>query len=113
MCGELLFREASLPLWGRWQPEGLTEEGSAISPKSRQSGELCRTSPDLAIARPPSPKGRALLYETPVYLCSSQMSSTAISAGLTPEILPAWPMDMGRIWASFSWASSRRPEMAE
>ena len=46
-----------------------------------------------------------------IYLCSSQISSTAISAGLTPEIRPAWPMDMGRMAESFSWASSRRPPM--
>ena len=44
--------------------------------------------------------------------CSSQISSTAISAGLTPETRPACPMDMGRISLSFSLASSRRPAMA-
>ena len=43
--------------------------------------------------------------------CSSQISSTATSAGLTPEIRPAWPMDMGRMASSFSRASSRRPPM--
>ena len=30
---------ACLPLWGRWQPEGLTEEGSTHSPPCKQSGE--------------------------------------------------------------------------
>ena len=44
--------------------------------------------------------------------CSSQISSTAISAGLTPEILPACPMDIGRIFCSFSLASTRKPAIA-
>ena len=44
--------------------------------------------------------------------CSSQISSTAISAGETPEILLACPMDMGRMACNFSLASSRRPVMA-
>ena len=35
------------------------------------------------------------------FCCSSQMRSTAMSAGLTPEIRPACPMDMGRISDSF------------
>ena len=45
------------------------------------------------------------------FCCSSQIRSTAISAGLTPEIRPACPMDMGRISESFSFASRRRPTM--
>ena len=33
--------------------------------------------------------------------CSSQIRSTAMSAGLTPEMRLAWPMDRGRISVSF------------
>ena len=51
--------------------------------------------------------GRPFSY----FCCSSQIRSTAMSAGLTPEMRPACPMDMGRISASFSLASSRRPTM--
>ena len=36
-------------------------------------------------------------------------SSTAMSAGLTPEIRLAWPRFMGRMSESFCRASSRRP----
>ena len=53
----------------------------------------------------------AINNNLPYLFCSSQMSSTAISAGETPEILPAWPMDMGLMALSFSLASSRRPPM--
>ena len=38
--------------------------------------------------------------------CSSHTSSTATSAGLTPEILDAWPTETGRILFSFSRAST-------
>jgi hypothetical protein len=36
-------------------------------------------------------------------------SSTAMSAGVTPEMRPACPMFMGFIWFSFVWASFRSP----
>ena len=44
--------------------------------------------------------------------CSSQIISTAMSAGLTPEIRLAWPRDTGRMASSFCRASSRSPPMA-
>ena len=44
--------------------------------------------------------------------CSSHTSSTATSAGLTPEMREAWPMLTGRILASFSRASAFRAGMA-
>ena len=53
-----------------------------------------------------------LLLLTCYLFCSSQTRSTATSAGLTPEILEAWPMETGRIRASFSRASSFRAGMA-
>ena len=44
--------------------------------------------------------------------CSKYTSSTATSAGLTPEIRDAWPMLTGRILFSFSRASAFRAGMA-
>ena len=41
----------------------------------------------------------------------SQMSSTAISLGETPEMRPACPMERGLISLSFCRASTRRPVM--
>ena len=41
--------------------------------------------------------------------CASQMSSTEISAGLTPLIRDACPTEAGRIFLSFSLASMRSP----
>ena len=40
---------------------------------------------------------------------ASQISSTEMSAGLTPLMRPAWPMFSGFTLFSFSTASSRRP----
>lgn len=45
----------------------------------------------------------------PPLRCSSQISSTEISAGLTPLMRDACPMLTGRIFPSFSAASSRSP----
>ena len=44
--------------------------------------------------------------------CSSQTMRTATSAGLTPEIREAWPMETGRMRESFSRASCFRAGMA-
>ncbi len=40
---------------------------------------------------------------------ASQTINTEMSAGLTPEILPAWPKLNGLIRLSFSCASKRKP----
>ena len=47
-----------LPLWGRWQPEGLTEEvfGVAFAKKRNKCSEAANLSRP-RFARPPSPKG--------------------------------------------------------
>ena len=38
--GKLSFCDQSLPLWGRWHGEAVTEEGSTISPNLGGSGEI-------------------------------------------------------------------------
>ena len=51
-------------------------------------------------------------HRSPLPCCSSQISSTEISAGLTPEIRLACPRLRGRMRQSFSTASSRSPRIA-
>ena len=46
-------------------------------------------------------------------LVANQTIKTEISAGFTPEILPACPRLNGRIRFSFSWASKRSPLISE
>ena len=49
------------------------------------------------------------IYSWGHFFIESQMRSTDISAGLTPDMREACPMEAGRIFVSFSAASSRSP----
>ena len=78
---------------------------------TRRDGEGFCPSQAPPKAVPALPKGESQLGDVPrgQFRLSSQISRTAMSAGLTPEMRLAWPMDMGRISDSFCRASSRRP----
>ena len=88
----------------------VARNAAAASELSRQIREDFFEKEYLAVVhgRPEEAEGRPFSY---LFCCSSQIRSTAMSEGLTPEIRPACPMDMGRISLSFSRASRRRPTM--
>ncbi len=52
-----------------------------------------------------------IFFEKIYLFIESQMRRTEMSAGLTPDIRDACPMDAGRTFDSFSAASRRSPRM--